>query len=757
MDDTPHLDRLGPARAGPVDPDLPGPVRPEPVDPDLLSPDRPEPVDPDLLGPVRAGLIELDLLGPVRARRGPVELDLGSPKQRLLLAALVLADGRTLGRDQLIDVLWADDPPATARNVLRTYASRLRGVLGREALVSVGSGYRLVPVSTDLAEFERLRDAGWLREALALWRGQALADLSGPYAEATRAALEERRLAVLELRLAADLEAGVEVTGELSALVAAYPLRESVRALLMRALYRGGRQAEAIGVFTEARRVLDEELGVEPSSELADVYQQLITGSLPTGPAFDGTPGPVPAQLPGDIPDFTGRQEAVRAVEELLGAGVVAISGLGGVGKTALAVHVAHRVRERYPDGQLHVDLRGAGADPADPALVLERFLNALAADRIPPDPDERAALLRTLTVDRRVLFLLDNAASAAQVRPLLPSGPGSGVLVTSRARLSDLTGARHVDLDVLPEPEAIALFTAVARVPSGPTPAPVPSEQTPARVPTGPTAAPVPSGQTVARVVEACGYLPLAVRVAGARLAARPRWSVEDLLARLSAQRLGELRVGDLGVEASFALSYDQLGEELARGFRRLAVPDSAELTVELAAAVLGRDTREAERTCEELVDLSLLESAAAGRYLYHDLLRDFALARTPEAERRAALATVQASWLAAVTGAAERAMTDPGARDLLLEEASCLAAMDRRHRGAPDPELTVGSTLVVARALALVGALDPPPADPFSPADPRIAYARGLLALGLWEAGAHVVVHGKAALEAALAALGR
>ncbi|MBB5076642.1 AfsR/SARP family transcriptional regulator [Nonomuraea endophytica] len=724
------------------------------------------------LGPVSAGLIELDLLGPVRARRGPVELDLGSPKQRLLLAALALADGRTLGRDQLIDVLWADDPPATARNVLRTYASRLRGVLGREALVSVGSGYRLVPVLTDLAEFERLRDAGRLSDALALWRGEALADLSGPYAEATRAGLEERRLAVLELRLAADLEAGVEVTGELSALVAAYPLRESVRALLMRALYRGGRQAEAIGVFTEARRVLDEELGVEPSAELADVYQQLITGTLPTAPLTAGTAGPVPAQLPGDIPDFTGRQEVVEAVEELLRTGVVAISGLGGVGKTALAVHVAHRVRERYSDGQLHVDLRGAGADPADPALVLERFLDALGADRIPPDPEQRAALLRTLTVDRRALFLLDNAASAAQVRPLLPSGPGSGVLVTSRARLSDLTGARHVDLDVPPEHEAVALFAAVARLPSGPTTAPVPSEQTPARdssgrtatrVPTEQTAASdparetVPSGEAVARVVQACGYLPLAVRVAGARLAARPRWSVEDLLTRLSAQRLGELRVGDVGVEASFALSYDQLGEELARGFRRLAVPDSAELTVELAAAVLGRDAREAERTCEELVDLSLLESAAAGRYRYHDLLRDFALARTPEAERRAALATVQASWLAAVTGAAERAMTDPGARELLLEEASCLAAMDRRHRGAPDPELTVGSTLVVARALALVGALDPPPADPFSPADPRIAYARGLLALGLWEAGAHQVVHGKAALEAALAALGR
>ncbi|MFD9940660.1 BTAD domain-containing putative transcriptional regulator [Nonomuraea sp. NPDC059023] len=672
----------------------------------------------------------LGLLGPVRARRGPVELDLGSPKQRLLLAALVLAEGRTLGRDQLIDVLWADDPPATARNVLRTYASRLRGVLGREALVSVGSGYRLGQVSTDLAEFERLRDAGRLHEALALWRGEALADLPGPYAEARRAALEEERLAVLERRLAADLESGMEVTGELSALVAAYPLREGVRALLMRALYRAGRQSEAIGVFTEARRVLDEELGVEPSSELADVYQQVITGSLPTGPLLSGTAGPLPAQLPGDIPDFTGRRAAVEAVEELLRTGVVAISGLGGVGKTALAVHVAHRVRERYPDGQLHVDLRGAGADPADPALVLERFLDALGAGRVPPGPDERAALLRTLTVDRRVLFLLDNAASAAQVRPLLPSGPGSGVLVTSRARLSDLIGARHVDLDVLTEREAVALFTAVART---------------------------PSGRTAARVVEACGYLPLAVRVAGARLAARPRWSVEDLLARLSAQRLGELRVGDLGVEASFALSYDQLGEELARGFRRLAVPDSAELTVELAAAVLGRDARDAERTCEELVDLSLLESAAAGRYRYHDLLRDFALARTPEAERRAALATVQASWLAAVTGAAERAMTDPGARDLLLEEASCLAAMDRRHRGAPDPELTVGSTLVVARALALVGALDPPPADPFSPADPRIAYARGLLALGLSEAGTHEVVHGKAALEAALAALGR
>ncbi|MFI6498868.1 BTAD domain-containing putative transcriptional regulator [Nonomuraea typhae] len=682
--------------------------------------------------------LRVALLGPVRAHRGQTELDLGSPKQRLLLAALLLAGGRTLSRDQLIDVLWEDEPPATARNVLRTYASRLRSALGPDTILSAGSGYRLAPVETDIADFTRLHSTGRPAEALALWQGEALTGLPGSYAAAQRAALEEKRLDVLERRLTTDVSAGLEVTAELTALVAAHPLRERLRGLLMRALYGSGRQSDAIEVFTDTRRILDEELGVEPSAELGDLYQQVITGTLPSG-----TAEPRPAQLPGDIPDFTGRTTTVNRLRALLrkaprsdGPLIVAVSGLGGVGKTTLAVHVAHLVKEAYQDGQLHVDLRGAGGEPVGPGPVLERFLDALGAGRIPAGLDERAALLRTLTVDRRVLFLLDNAATAAQVRPLLPSGGGCAVLVTSRARLTDVAGAVHVDLDVLPEDEAVRLFTTIARV---------------------------PGDALVARVVRECGHLPLAVRVAAARLAARPRWSVADLLDRLSDERrrLTELQVGDLGVEASFALSYEQLSAPLARAFRRLAVPDSAELTVELAAAVLGSGREaepvRAERVCEELVDLSLLETPGPGRYRFHDLLRAFALQRTGEEERRAALGPVQDRWLAGVADAAVRAADDPEARERLLVEASCLAAMDQRYRGAPDPDLTIGSTLVVARALALVGALDPPGSDPFDPAGPHLAYARGLLALGLWEKGAHEIVRGKAALESALAALGQ
>jgi tetratricopeptide (TPR) repeat protein len=373
-------------------------------------------------------------------------------------------------------------------------------------------------------------------------------------------------------------------------------------------------------VYADTRRLLAEELGVDPRPELARLQQRILQAdedlAIPAEPP--ATPAQTlvrPAQLPATVADFTGRASFVRELGDHLATAdgrimaVSAVAGIGGVGKTTLAVHVAHAARSHFPDGQLYVDLQGAGNLAAEPETVLGSFLRALGTTEasIPDSLDDRAALYRSTLDGRRVLVLLDNARDAAQIRPLLPGTAGSAALVTSRARMVDLEGAHLVDLDVMSPEEALQLFTKIVGEER------VDSER-----------------QAALDVVAACGFLPLAIRIAAARLAARRTWTVSVLAAKLADQRrrLDELQAGDLAVKATFELGYGQLEPQQARAFRLLGLAEGPDISLAAAAAVLDLSVQDAEDVLESLVDTSLLESAAPGRYRYHDLVRLYARA---------------------------------------------------------------------------------------------------------------------------------
>ncbi|MEV7079920.1 BTAD domain-containing putative transcriptional regulator [Streptomyces sp. NPDC093516] len=687
------------------------------------APESPGPVEPaGPAGAVSPVPLRFSVLGPVRAWRGDEPIATGSPQQRALLAALLLREGRTATAAELIDALWGEEPPSQALAAVRTYASRLRKVLDPGVLVSESGGYAVrdladgaldLAVAQDLAtEAEKARTAGdlchardVLRRALALWDGETLAGVPGPYAEAQRVRLEEWRLQLLESRLDMDLEQGchAEAVSELTALTAAHPLRERLRELLMLALYRSGRQAEALAVYADTRRLLADELGVDPRPGLSELQQRILRAdpglAEPSSPAPEPASTPVrPAQLPATVPDFTGRSAFVRELGGLLAAAegrvmaVSALAGIGGVGKTTLAVHVAHQARAAFPDGQLYVDLQGAGARAAEPETVLGSFLRALGtADAAIPDSlEERAALYRSVLAGRRVLVLLDNARDAAQIRPLLPGTDGCAALVTSRVRMVDLAGAHLIDLDVMSPDEALALFTRIVGEER------VASER-----------------KAALDVVAACGFLPLAIRIAASRLAARRTWTVSVLAAKLADERrrLDELQAGDLAVKATFELGYGQLEPAQARAFRLLGLADGPDISLAAAAAVLDLPAEETEDLLESLVDTSLLESAAPGRYRFHDLVRLYARAcaerdEQPPGERDAAVSRLLDFYLASAAGvyAIERPgdrLVDhlaptayPGlrfddrhtAQDWLYAEAICLLACVRQCAGRPD-----------------------------------------------------------------------
>ncbi|MEU1864525.1 AfsR/SARP family transcriptional regulator [Streptomyces gardneri] len=664
------------------------------------------------------GELRFGVLGPVRAWRDGEALPTGSPQQRALLAALLLRGGRTATASELIDALWGEEPPSQALAAVRTYASRLRKALDPKVLVSESGGYALRTKALDLltaqelaAGAEKLRASGdragaraRLAEALALWDGEVLASVPGPYAETQRTRLEEWRLTLLETRLDIDLEVGAhaEAVSELTALTAAHPLRERLRELLMLALYRGGRQAEALAVYADTRRLLADELGVDPTPELSRLQQRILQGDAELArPVEEAAPAaaPVarPAQLPATVPDFTGRTSFVRELGARLATAeghvmaVSALAGIGGVGKTTLAVHVAHEARRHFPDGQLYVDLQGAGHRAAAPETVLGSFLRALGTpdSAIPDSLDDRAALYRSTLDGRRVLVLLDNARDAAQIRPLLPGTAGCAALVTSRIRMVDLAGAHLVDLDVMSPEEALQLFTRI-----------VGEERVQAE------------REAALDVVAACGFLPLAIRIAASRLAARRTWTVSVLAAKLADERrrLDELQAGDLAVKATFELGYGQLEPAQARAFRLLGLADGPDISLAAAAAVLDLPLWDTEDLLEALVDTSLLESAAPGRYRYHDLVRLYARAcadrdEQPPTEKEAALSRLLDFYLS--TAARVYAIERPGdrlvdhleptayegltftdrheAQDWLYAEANCLLATVRQSASAP------------------------------------------------------------------------
>ncbi|MFG1797071.1 BTAD domain-containing putative transcriptional regulator [Nocardia sp. NPDC049149] len=610
-------------------------------------------------------MLKFAVLGEVRAWRDELELDLGSKQRRALLAALLLRSGRSATVPELIDGVWGEHPTPSAIGALRNHILHLRRALEPDrpsgapatVLVGFGGGYalRLAPGSVDVEQVDDMllevqpdrqgaepsQAVELVRErldaALRLWSGTPLAGLPGPYADRQRTQLIERRVTLLEQRIELDLRLGryTEVIAELTPLCAEHPMREQIRGLLMTALYHAGRQAEALAVYADTRKVLIERLGIEPGQQLAELHQRILRADLPAPHRTTESAAPAVrpprravarvAQLPADVVDFTGRADMVRRISEWLtrtdgfSVPVCVIGGMGGIGKSALAVHVGHLIRDQFPDGQLHVDLHGfaaaGGRGPGDrsgtPAAdTLGDFLRALGVPEgeIAPTLAERSAQFRSFLDGKRVLVVLDNARDIDQVASLIPGTPGSAVLITSRSSMPELpcmVGTLGVRLDVLARVEARTLLAGIAGL---------------RRVAAEPAA--------VDSVLDACGGLPLAVRIVGARLAARPNWSISSLAERLAdeKQRLGTLRSGDLAVEAAFRLSYDQLDCAQARAFRMLAVPEVAEISLNAAAAILGSDRVLVEELCESLVDLNLMETSASGRYTYHDLPRLFA-----------------------------------------------------------------------------------------------------------------------------------
>lgn len=672
-------------------------------------------------------MTKFGILGPLLASPDGTDTAMELPaKQRIVLACLLLSANRVVPLDRLIQALW-DEPPRSARITTQGYVKDLRSALGddgKSRIVTTGGGYRFVAHDgeLDLHQFGKLRDAGtveiragnWadgaekLREALTLWRGEPLLDVPSTLLQREEVpALTETWLQVTELRVTADLTLGRhdEIIAELRTLAAVYPLREKFHEQLMLALYRCGLHAEAIDAYHRVRRLLATELGIDPGPQLRDLHQRMLSGdpelraaSPPSQPVTLAAQRPVsgPAQLPPDLADFTGRDAETEYLCELFsgrdapGPGapvIVTISGLGGVGKTALAVHAAHRLAGRFSGGHLFADLRGAGPMPAAADEVLGDFLRALGVSdaAIPSGQDSRAALFRGLTADRRLLIVLDNAVSAAQVRPLLPASASCGVIVTGRRRLTDLAGSTAFEADVMPAAQATAFLAALA----------------------GRRTSEADDAQ-LAVLAQMCGYLPLALRIVGARLAARPAWTIGDLTARLAdgPRLLDELTVGDLAVRAAFDMSYQLLEPGQARAFRLLSIADLDDIPDFAAAALLRCQLAEATSLAESLVDLNLLTTPQPGRYAYHDLVRVFAREMADKTERPADLDGARRRLLSEY----RRLASHPPTQSWLRAECRNIVAQIIQAAGAPDADSAECAAILAAaqRALRASGHLD-------------------------------------------------
>jgi DNA-binding SARP family transcriptional activator len=601
--------------------------------------------------------IVLRLLGPVEVRSGGTWRQPDRPQQRLVLAMMALRAGQVVPVGELIGAVWAESPPRSARASMQVLVTRLRRVLagtpgGR--LERLGEGYRLhvEPGQLDVHRFRSLAKAGReaadcrtalaaFDEALALWRGPALADVPGTAkVEAIRSGLAEEYLSAIQDRIGAMLGCGLEweAAAELPGLLARNPLAERLTGMLMIALYRCGQQADALGVFRDVRARLVGELGIEPGPELQLLHQRILAGdpdlSGPPDARLQAVPRPrggsavggaqriVARQLPTAPPHLAGRAAELQALAALAaGAGtaggtvaISVISGTAGVGKTALAVYWGHQVAAEFPDGQLYVNLRGFGpaGPPVTPAEAIKGLLAALGvpAAAVPAGLDSLAGLYRSMLAGTRTLAVLDNARDVDQVRPLLPASPGCLVLVTSRNRLAGLVaneGASPNTLDVLPEPAAGELLT--YRL--------------------GPSRAAAERG-ALSELATLCAGLPLALGIAVTRAAARPDSTLAALAAELRDDQ-GRLDALDTGDAASslrevFSWSHQQLSHCAGRLFRLMSVHPGPELSVDAAASIAGVAVPDAQRALTELANASLVAELSPGWYRCHDLLRAYA-----------------------------------------------------------------------------------------------------------------------------------
>lgn len=598
------------------------------------------------------------VLGPLHAQAGETTIALGGSVHHEVLAVLLVAAGRLVTVSRLVDAVWSTSPPATAPHQIRKAVSALRRLIpgGHGVILTVGPGYRLDPDRcwVDLYELTERRSAAAravadgdletavaeLQGALSMWRGPALAGLCSESARSAAVAWEEERLVVTEqcfdLRL--QLGEGAELVADLRKAVRESPLREALRQQLMLALYRAGRQADALAEYGRFRRELQDELGIEPGPGLVGLHARILRSSpslIPAGrggraaggddpPAVaDGRPAPpgvspsAPRGLPATIPDFTGRTKELAALLGMVtlvpastnAAPVIGIDGMGGVGKSSVAVHAAHLAAGRYPDGCLAVNLRGfcPGEDPLTPSAALLLLLRGIGtpAHAIPADADARRRLWQAAIGSRSMLLILDDARDATQVRPLIPASSACLVIVTSRTRLVDLDGARWLSLGPMPPGESASFVTGVL-------------EAEHAR----------PDPRAAAELAELCGHLPLALRIATARLGNRPTWTIAHLVAKLRDEDrvLDELRSGDRSVRTSLRLSYDALAPRLAESLRVLGLHPAAPVDVHAAAVLFGTTDREAESTLEALVDAHFLQEPLPGRYTLGRLVRVFA-----------------------------------------------------------------------------------------------------------------------------------
>ncbi|MCX5304918.1 MULTISPECIES: AfsR/SARP family transcriptional regulator [Streptomyces] len=638
------------------------------------------------------GRLRFNVLGSLEGWIGEVRLRLGGAIQERVLCMLLLEAGRVVPVARLVEATWEKDPPVTAAHQVRKAVADLRRRIptGTEVIATDGPGYRVVVADgqVDLLEFDALtraagralREGGRsaaaeaLRAALALWRGPVLSGTGGPVIEAAATALDERRLAAAEqfFDLCLALGESGELISGLRALITQHPLRETLRGQLMLALYRSGRQAEALKEYGEVRELLVDELGIDPGPRLARLYEAILRDSpelaaperpapaavapvrpvpeavpvepvpepaaavaavseaaAPEEPAGteadrEGEPGTraatavAPCTLPYDLPDFTGRAKELAELFDYVqdeGRGgerfarIVAVDGMGGMGKTTLAVRAAHRLAGRYPDGQLHIDLHGftPGREPVTPAAALDGLLRTLGTpgDRIPEDLEGRTALWRSKLDGRRMLLLFDNAVDAAQIKPLLPASPGCLALITSRGRLLDLDGVEWVSIGMMEPEDSTSLMAETLGT---------------TRVAAEPAAS--------AELAELCGHLPLALRIATARLRNRPRWTVRYLVERLrdEKRRMDELSSGERSVAATLRLSYLAMDEEYRTAFRILSLYPCAGTDVHSAAALLGTTVQDAEDALEFLLDVHLVQQPDIGLYTFHDLVRSFA-----------------------------------------------------------------------------------------------------------------------------------